>query len=72
MHNDSITSLCVSRIYWSLTVARSLGTDLETETVLSCHHIFFGITGFKNKSTSSPSICCLTLVDIAFTKTVLE
>lgn len=49
MDDDSVTSLCVSRIYRSLTVAHSLGTDLETGTVLSCHHIFLGITAFKNE-----------------------
>lgn len=30
-------------------MAHSLGTDLETGTVLSCHHIFLGITAFKNE-----------------------
>lgn len=59
MDNDSVTSLCVSG---NLTVAHSLGTDLETGTILSCHHIFFGIADFKNKSTSSSSICCLTWI----------
>lgn len=72
MDNDSVTSLSVSWIYWNLTVAHSLGTDLETGTVLSCHHIFLGITDFKNKSTSSFSICCLTVVDMDFTKTIFS
>lgn len=49
MDNDSVTSLSVSWIYWNLTVAHSLGTDLETGTVLSCHHIFLSITDFKNQ-----------------------
>lgn len=72
MVNDSVTSPCVSRIYWSLTVAHSLGTDLGTGTVLSCHHVLLGITDFKSKSTSSSSICCLTVVDIDFTKTIFR
>lgn len=61
--------LCVSVGSIAIWLAYSLGTDLETGTVLSCHHIFLGITDFKNKSTSSSSICCLTVVDMDFTKT---
>lgn len=72
MDNDSVTSLCVSWIYWNLTMAHSLGTDLGTGTVLSYHHIFLGITDFKNKSNSSSSICCLTVIDMDFTKTVFS
>lgn len=52
--------------------ATLFGRCSENRTVLSRYHIFLDITDFKNKSTSSSSICCLTVVNIDFTKTIFR